>query len=149
MLQFSHRENRMRLVSFCIMVTVSAVICFAGGGSEKRRTAAAVSAAEAWLAVVDDGQYEKSWTRTGFLFQQQITAEKWNDVLGRSRTPFGRVLKRTLKKAKYSTELPGVPDGKYVVVVFRVRYQKKKKAHETVTVNFENGAWKVIGYNIR
>jgi len=50
----------------------------------------------------------------------------------------------------YTESLPGVPDGKYVVIQYQTSFAKKKAAIETVTpVLDEDGRWRVSGYFIK
>ena len=134
------------IIALVMMVTGFAV---AADSSGKAKADTGATAAAAWLAVVDSGEYAKSWAMSSGMFQMQINAEQWTAALDKSRMPLGAMVTRKVKSAKYSTELPGVPDGEYVVVVFNSSFAKKKKAQETVTVTFENGEWKVAGYFIK
>jgi len=66
------------------------------------------------------------------------------------RKPLGNLVSRNLKSAKPSTELPGAPDGQYVVMQFDSSFANKKSAIETVTfVLDQDGQWKAIGYYIK
>jgi hypothetical protein len=48
------------------------------------------------------------------------------------------------------TDLPGAPDGEYVVYQYKTSYKNKKKAIETITpMKEEDGVWKVSGYYIK
>ena len=47
------------------------------------------------------------------------------------------------------TEMPGAPDGGYVVIQYDAVYQHKKSAVETVTPMDDGGEWRVSGYYIR
>jgi hypothetical protein len=50
----------------------------------------------------------------------------------------------------YATELPGAPDGEYVVIQFAASFKAKKSAVETVTpMKDEDGSWRVSGYYIK
>jgi hypothetical protein len=51
---------------------------------------------------------------------------------------------------QYTKELPGAPDGEYVVIQFRAAYAKKKSAIETVTPMLDaDGRWRVSGYFVK
>ena len=48
------------------------------------------------------------------------------------------------------TELPGAPDGEYVVFQFDTQFERKRAAVETVTPMCDpDGSWRVSGYFIR
>ena len=66
------------------------------------------------------------------------------------RGPLGAVKSRALQSASYATELPGMPDGKYVVLTYKTSFEKKKSAIETIIpMQEEDGKWKVMTYRIR
>jgi len=110
----------------------------------------ATQTAESWLALVDGGKFGESWDASSKRFQAGITREKWSSALVSVRTPLGAMVSRHVRSAEYRTSLPGVPDGKYVVVQFESSFQNKKQAVETVTPMLEaDGSWRVTGYFIK
>ena len=54
-------------------------------------------------------------------------------MVGSVRDPFGALKSRQFLGAKYATELPGAPDGEYVVIQYQASYENKKNAVETIT----------------
>jgi len=115
-------------------------------GSQKSATVAA----QTWLATVDDGQYAQSWDQASELFRKAITQDKWVSALENVRKPLGNLVSRKLKSAQPMTELPGAPDGQYVVMQFETSFANKKSAIETVTFMLEkDGQWKSAGYFIK
>lgn len=112
--------------------------------------AAALRAARAWLTVVDGGDYDGSWQEAAKYFQTAVNRQQWSQTLGGVRQSFGNVLTRELMSATYATELPGAPDGDYVVIQFATTFENKRSAVETVTPMLEDdGSWLVAGYFIR
>jgi len=110
----------------------------------------AFKAANFWLALVDAGSYEKSWERAADYFKDAVQEEQWVASLTAIRKPLGKTIYRTLKYKKYTTALPGVPDGEYVVLQFETSFQNKKFAMETVTpMRDRDGKWRVSGYYIK
>lgn len=135
-----------------LLVLVAVVLCCvfgqaqAGSANEK----AALQSARTWLALIDDGRYADSWTEASAYFQGAVSREKWETALAGVRTPLGKLVSRKVTKTKEATELPGAPDGRYVVMVFRSSFAQKKTATETVTFLLEkNGTWKAAGYFIK
>ncbi len=120
---------------------------FAGNISQKER--AALSAAESWLKLVDEGSYAESWEQAAEYFRGAVPKDQWVQSLQGVRAPLGKVLSRKVKSEAYRTSLPGAPDGKYVVIQFDTSFQNKRSAVETVTPMLDNGKWKVAGYYIR
>jgi hypothetical protein len=111
---------------------------------------AAVKAAEDWLALVDSGDYSKSWSEAAELFRSSVTREQWDKSLAAARKPLGEVVSREKKSAQFATSLPGAPDGEYVVIRFDTSFTNKKAAVETVTpMKDPDGTWRVSGYFIK
>jgi hypothetical protein len=109
-----------------------------------------IAAAKSWLGLVDRGQYAESWTEAAPMFQGAVTEQNWTDALDKVRKPLGDLLLRNLKSVKEMTQMPGAPDGKYVVMQFETSFANKPSALETVTVGpEENGQWKASGYYIK
>jgi hypothetical protein len=111
---------------------------------------AAVTAAGAWLSLVDEGNYAESWNQAAGLFKAAVTREQWQSTVKAVRTPLGKVVARKLKSKQYTKTLPGAPDGEYVVIQYETTFENKKSAVETVTPMLDkDGKWRVSGYYIR
>ena len=111
---------------------------------------AAVTAAQKWLAGIDAGNYAKSWTDSADYFRGAITQDKWVSALESVRAPLGKMEIRTVDSTVTETQLPGAPDGRYVVMQFNTAFANKNSATETVTFSLEkDGQWKASGYYIK
>jgi len=112
--------------------------------------ASARAAAEAWLALVDQGKYGESWDQAAAYFRKAVSREKWVQSMNAFREPLGKVLERKETSARFASTLPGAPDGAYVVIQFETSFSNKKSAVETVTPMLDpDGQWRVSGYFIR
>jgi len=108
---------------------------------------AAVEAADAWLKLVDAGQYEKSWQEAAEFFRNAVSQEEWQKLMEVFRKPLGALVSRTLKSTDYTTTAPGAPDGQYVIIQYDSSFENKKTAVETVTPMLDkDGKWRVSGY---
>ena len=108
---------------------------------------AAISAAQQWIAFVDQGQYAESWSATGQLFQANMQQPQWVQTLTGARTPLGTVVSREVAGSEIRASLPGAPAGQYALVSFATNFQNKPDIIETVTMMDESGTWKVVGYS--
>ena len=107
-------------------------------------------AAEEWLTLVDGGQFAASWAQAAPIFKNAVTAAQWEQAVTKARQPFGQFKARKVTSRKYSTTLPGAPDGKYVVVVFESAFERKAAAVETAVMMLDtDGTWRVSGSFIR
>lgn len=103
-----------------------------------------VDAARQWLALIDQGRWDESYRTTGTAFRKLNTAEVWRTVSTKVRAPLGTLVSRTLLDQE---SLPAPPHG-YEVVKFRASYANKADAIETISLEFEDGSWRVVGVTI-
>lgn len=137
-----------RIVCFVLFGLISWGAAGMAGNAEKE--AAAVSAAEQWLALVDEAKYAESWQETAEFFRNAVTPDQWRQAMQAAREPLGKLISREMMTKTYSTSLPGVPDGEYVVIQFETSFENKKTAVETVTPMLDkDGKWRVAGYYIK
>jgi DNA-binding CsgD family transcriptional regulator len=110
----------------------------AGARSE---AAAAARAADAFLALIDEGRWAESYAVTGVAFRRLNSLAVWTDVSERVRPPLGAVLTRDLAGNEY---VPAPPEG-YRLVKFRSTYANGTQQTESISLAWEDGAWKVTG----
>lgn len=136
---------RKMLVCLSLIVMVGSFGC-----SEKRNPEAEAKAFDAtgpWLELVDQEMYAESWEKAAGLFKGAVTQKQWLRTMQAIRKPFGKNISRELRSVSYHTSLPGVPDGKYVVIKYKSSFESKRKAIETITPMLDNdGKWRVSGY---
>lgn len=107
-------------------------------------TPAALSARH-WLALVDEGRWEDSYRATAASFRELNTVERWSAASEKARVPLGRVVSRTFVG---EDDVPAPPHG-YTVVKFRTRFANKDaETVETVSLDREQGQWRVVGVYI-
>jgi predicted SnoaL-like aldol condensation-catalyzing enzyme len=141
-------KRKSRIVVSLVFICILAFLQFVMADQTKEK--AAVSAAKAWLTLVDEGKYSESWDETSQYFKNAVPREHWNDSLKSVRSPLGEVISRNLKSKKYSKTLPGAPDGEYVVIQYETSFKNKQHAIETVTPMLDkDGKWRVSGYYIK
>jgi hypothetical protein len=144
------RRKRLFCIASALLVALTATLPVRAATPAEEASDKAVAVAKSWLALVDDGDYPKSWEESAALFKRAITKEKWEEALGASRQPLGDLISRTVKSTQYATSLPGAPDGEYVVIQFETSFANKKSAIETVTpMKDPDGEWRVSGYFIK
>jgi hypothetical protein len=113
-------------------------------------TGVADAAAQKWLALIDAGNYSETWKEASAIFRGAVTEPGWENSMNTFRQPLGDLVSRKLKSAQHMTEMPGAPDGQYVVMQFETSFANKKSAIETVTFMLEkDGQWKSAGYFIK
>ena len=127
------------------LVAVAALPVRAAETSE----AAALQAAEAWLKLIDAGKYGASWDEASAMFRKAVSRSMWEKKAAAAREPLGKVLSRKVASKQLTHELPGAPDGTYVVLTFDTRFEHKERGVETVTMVLDDGRFRGAGYFIR
>ena len=129
----------------CCLLAAAATPARAAEASE----AAALQAAEAWLKLIDTGQYGVSWDGASSSFRKAVPRSTWEKKAAAVREPLGKVLERKVSSQELTHELPGAPDGTYVVLIFDTRFEHKERGHETVIMTLDGGRFRAASYFIR
>jgi Protein of unknown function (DUF4019) len=127
-----------------------AVMCGIGAARVDGQAAVeqAKKATDAWLKLVDEGNYKESWNQFASVVRPLVSEEKWEQEASGLRKTLGPMTSRNFKSAKYSTSLPGAPDGQYVVILYDSSFTNKKSAVEQVVPMLDtDGQWRVSGYH--
>jgi hypothetical protein len=109
---------------------------------------AARAAAVKWLAILDAGDYGTAWDQTAKAFRDNVKREQWVESLPKTRGALGAVKSRSAEVSSFKPSLPGMPEGDYVTVRFATSFEKKNDAQELVTLVYEGGAWRPLGYGL-
>jgi hypothetical protein len=111
---------------------------------------AAQAPAEEWLALVDAGKYAESWEQMAPRFRKEVGKRKWRAEIEKIRQPLGKLTERKLKSAEYSKELPGAPEGEYVILRYDASFEHRRAAEEKVTLVLgQDLIWRVTGYAVK
>lgn len=118
--------------------------------AETEAVSQARESADSWLALIDEAKYGQSWEEAASFFKSAVTKADWEKGARTARAPLGALKARKLKSATFVRSLPGAPDGEYVIIQFRARFENKAAAVETVTpMREKDGSWRVSGYYVR
>ena len=133
------------------VIALASLASFAtAGAADSDATAEATAAAREWLSVVDAGQYGQSWDEASAFFKQHVSKSNWERAVGDVRRQTGAMKTRELESAQPAHQLPGVPDGDYVVIVYRSSFAAAPAATEPVTpMRDPDGHWRVAGYFVK
>ena len=135
----------MRKSALLLLVLVLSVkIVSAQGPDDKARFAA-----EQWIVLVDDGQYDESWKEAAKIFQDSNPQSDWQKKAQTERTQIGQKTSRRLKDLKSAGSVKGLPAGQYYLVRYQSSFTNKKTALETITTVLEaDGTWRVAAYSM-
>ena len=111
--------------------------------------ARSAEAALGWLALVDEGEWEESWQQAGAIFRSQVTAQQWEEVAKSVRDPLGAVQSREVVAVQQTSNLPGVPEGDYIMLQFATAFAGASESVETVIMHDGDDGLKTVGYLVR
>lgn len=134
--------------------TICALVClnltaFAAPQAIVKPTSDGKEAAIKWLALLDEGEYGKSWEQSAKPFKSSITKAGWIVGMTKARRFYGRVLSRKFESSAYAANPPGFVPGEYEILRFEVSFRAQGAATEIVSMELQsNGKWLVAGYHI-
>ena len=107
----------------------------------------AAAAAADFLALVDERQYDKSYSTASMVLREEVSQEDWVTHVSGLREPLGQVNERTISSSEFHESLPDAPPGEYVIITYDSTYENDESAAEVVAVTKgSDGAWRVVGY---
>jgi hypothetical protein len=110
-----------RLLQLPVWLSLMLLVFVGSSGvtlAQQKPEGLAQQSSDAWLALTDQGKYADGYQEAAQYFKNAVTKDQWESAMHASREPFGKVLSRKLKSAKYTKMLPGAPDGEYVVIQY-------------------------------
>jgi hypothetical protein len=110
----------------------------------------ATKASDAWLKLLDQGNYGDSWDKEAKLARFNSSKGDWCKQTAALRTAFGPVVSRSMMQADYKTRIGrGLPEGQYVTIKYATSFVKQGGGIEEVTAMREpDGEWRSLGYYI-
>lgn len=127
-----------------LLALVTAAAAAGGPAPEGARPAA-----EAWVALVDQGEFGQAWDEAAPYFQKHMARDKWVEALEQHHTPLGQVTERRYVETKVINDPPGAPKGRYVGFVYDTAFSHGARVYEYVTVLRVDGQWRTVGYFLR
>jgi len=137
------------ILGLMVLAGATSAISWAADPKPAER-AAAQAAAETWLALVDAGNVEASWTSASSLFRARVSQAQWGNAVTGVRDALGALKARTLQSAILQKGLPDAPNGRYIAIVYASVFANKASATETVIpIQEADGTWHVSDYYVR
>jgi Protein of unknown function (DUF4019) len=116
-------------------------------GSAEDEVDQALAASKSWIAQIDAGDYETSYSFACDAMRDKVPQDRWAEVLKALRVPWGTVLDRKQTSHIYRPNgVPGLP-GECMVITYNTSFRKMDQAVEEVILKWEGGKWRGAGYN--
>jgi hypothetical protein len=108
------------------------------------------TAALAFVALVDEGEYGASWDEAHEAVRAAVTRDQWIASVRQARSQVDPLSDREFEAATVLEDPPGAPAGTYVEIRFRVRTGSGGSAVEAVVPQLASeGEWRVSGYFVQ
>lgn len=112
------------------------------------------NAAQAWLRLVDGGDYRQSWYAGSEVIRCYYTECKWHRHLCKNRKCWGRVVSRELIDSECCTNPKHLPMGQYYWLQYNTCFACGGPVCETVALRCDcdcacGSRWRVAHYSIR
>lgn len=117
---------------------------------QREAIAKALEVAQAWLGVMDRGEYSQGWDAAADYLKKSTERREFVKSVTRIRKLVGPVKARDIDSKEFATSLPGAPAGQYVILVYKTEFADRPDAVETIIMALEKDKkWRVSGYNIQ
>jgi hypothetical protein len=139
-----------RAASLLLAVILCGFAGCSGCGSHAQDIDQATKAVDAWVKLIDQGDYGQAYDQTGAQFKKMIGKDAWVQQVSPYRTALGKINSRKLESAEYSDSIPDLQAGQYVLIKYATAFTQKPDSHEEITAQKENdGVWRPLGYYVR
>ena len=109
---------------------------------------AARESVDAWLLLLDAGDYSEAYDATGSIFREEVTPEEFRTAMEERQGILGAVESRTLSSTQRLSVVPNAPPGDYFVFELDGVYELRPNTRERVTAVSESDEWPVVGIYI-
>ena len=109
---------------------------------------AATQKAQQWLEAMDARRYDEGWKDSAAVVKEGRTEQGWIREVSGAREALGKPVMRELKRAEFTTQVRGAPQGEYVVAVFLTKFSNIPPALETILLSHEDNDWRIGGYAV-
>lgn len=112
--------------------------------------AQATKMTDAWVKLIDQGNYGDAWDQTGAQFKKLVGRDAWPKQIDPFRKSLGPLNTRTLESATYTDSIPDAAPGHYVIIRYTSSFKRKPATLEEITAQKEDdGVWRPLGYYVR
>ena len=115
--------------------------------TEESANSDGLPAVEAWLRLLDAGNYAQCWETAAASFQRARSKEQWVSQMRQVRRPLGKVLSRQLSPPQFKAGWTRFGAS----FIFATAFEGLPAATETVTFTRQrpNGEWKAVSYLVQ
>lgn len=117
-------------------------------GAHEKAKKTARSAAESWLAKVDDEDFEENWEAGAELFRTHTDRAAWLKAADAASDTRGSLSSRSLVMTQFRRSVDGATGaGPFVLLKYRSVFEAGSYQEMVLTVK-EDDTWRVAGYQV-
>jgi hypothetical protein len=151
-----HQGHKTALFRVRLLLAATFAICLALFAAPRAHASTAsqsvdqaLAAAKAWVAQIDAGKYEDSYSFTCDEVQRKVAADRWADILKTIRAPWGSMVTRHQLSHVYQPN--GIKghkpiDGECMVIIYSTNFKNYANVTEEVDLKWQDGQWRGAGY---
>lgn len=137
-------QKMMISLALCFAILVIPSVPHAGMLPSK-----ALQSAEQFLSMLDNQQWEKAYQAAAEPLRLLNRKQDWIDEQSRRHQLLGQAQQRQLTAVRSRDHYPGLPDGKYLIILYTTRTPTKQEAREVLVLRQGEGHWGVCRYSLR
>ena len=142
-------QRAVAVLTCILLISTAGCASYSRSRAAKRANEeAATAVAQAWVEMLDRGDYERAFEHKSLRFRISGTEGQFVRYMQGRRAPFGRVFSRKFIGAASMKKLVGLPDGEYETILFKTTFENKSVAAERVILVNEAGRRQTIEYRI-
>jgi hypothetical protein len=128
-----------------LVIALAGIAGALGAATPSGEEASAIG--QKWLSLLDNQEYEESYTQAGPMFRNEVMHDQWLASLKKFRLPLGPMISRTASRIDLAKTMPAAPDGDYAIIHYKTVLQSKTIT-ERLTLAMQDGRWQVYAYAI-
>ena len=141
MLSSDLRESNLKTIVSAVL-TASLLLGASAMAQDAKDTAAARTAAESWLKLVDNGDTGAAWRASSANVRKDTSQFFWGSIINVSRAALGELKSRKLKATSEK-------ENGQLAFEYDSKFKSDSTVTETVTtVHEKDGSWRVSGYTV-
>ena len=130
-----------------VMLALVLLVCALAAHAEPASNEDAQDAVLAFLSLVDQRQYDKSYLAASAVLRKEVSQQDWVAHISNLRAPLGPLVERTFSASEPQESLPEAPPGEYIIFTFDSSFENNKYITEVVAgAKGSDGVWRIIGY---
>lgn len=132
-----------------LTLAATLLACASAHAQEPSNIAAARSATEQWLKLVDKEEYAAAWNVSSAGVRTDMPKFAWTMLMSATHAPLGEFKSRSFKSSNIKKPDAGKPGDESISLEYESRYESNPAVREVITtVHEKDGSWRVSGYGI-